>query len=69
MLDRGIIMCNYKKVREELGTIKYEPEEKVKIPDLNLNYDELYKTRKESKKKKKSLKNSKKTIVVKENEK
>ena len=59
MLDRGIVMCNYKKIREELGTMNYEYKEKVKLPNLDLNYDELYQIKKESKKKKKKKKRKK----------
>ena len=51
MIDPGIIMCNYKKVRNELGTVNYKMDT-VTIPDLGLNYDEIYKLKKKRKKEK-----------------
>jgi len=48
--NRGIQMCNYKKIRKELGTVNYNPTTIV-LPNPKLHYDEIHQLMKKEKKK------------------
>jgi hypothetical protein len=59
MNNKGIIMCNYKNIRKELGTVNYLQNE-TSLKNEKMNYIEIYKNKK--KEKIKSNKPAKKTI-------
>ena len=62
--DRGVRMCHYKKIREELGTINYN-QTSVQIPNPKINLVEVYATeKKERKRKERSKAKVKKTISI-----
>jgi len=65
MTNRGIIMCNYKNIRRELGTVNYLPTESS-LKNENVNYIEIYKQKKKEKKRlnKPNKKTIKKTITI-----
>ena len=62
--DRGVRMCHYKKIREELGTINYN-QTSVQIQNPKINLAEVYATeKKERKKKERSRMKVKKKISI-----
>ena len=62
--NRGIKMCNYKKIRKELGTVNYNPTTVV-LPNPKLHYDEIHQLMKKEKKKAKKINKEPKKIDIK----
>ena len=57
-------MCNYKKIRKELGTVNYNPTTVV-LPNPKLHYDEIHQLMKKEKKKAGKIKKEPKKIDIK----
>ena len=57
-------MCNYKKIRKELGTVDYNPTTVV-LPNPKLHYDEIHQLMKKEKKKAGKIKKEPKKIDIK----
>ena len=62
--NRGIQMCNYKRIRKELGTVNYNPTTVV-LPNPKLHYDEIYQLMKKEKKKAGKIKKEPKKLISK----
>ena len=57
-------MCNYKKIRKELGTVNYNPTTVI-LPNPKLHYDEIHQLMKKEKKKAKKINKEPKKIDIK----